>query len=47
MGVSAGMVFLIAGIAGMILAALMAAAANGWLNRKERQLRERIWREYR
>lgn len=44
---STGMILLISGIFGIAAVVLLTAVVNGWLNRKERKLREQIWREYR
>lgn len=44
---STGMILLVSGIVGIVAVVLLTVVVNGWLNRKERKLREQIRREYR
>ena len=41
------MILFVAGLTGILASVLLLAAVNLWLNRKGKQLRCRIWQEYR
>ncbi len=44
---SSGMIFLAIGLAGLVLTSTATLITGHLLKRKERQIRETIWREYR
>lgn len=44
---NSGMIFLALGLGGMLVSAVTALIVGHLLKRKEQQIRERIWQEYR
>lgn len=44
---NSGMIFLVLGLAGMAVSAAAALIVGHLLKRRERQIREQIWQEYR